>query len=130
GKEPPPEIKLESPFSLRSALTFGMFFAVITAIGGIAQQVAGDLGFYAVSFAGGIVSSSSTAATAAHLVSQGMIAPVVAAAGIVLSSISSSLVILPVVWRASGSIELVRSVAWAILWIVLASAVGVALNPY
>ena len=76
--ESPPELKLESPFSLRSALTFGVFFAGITVIGGISQQVAGNLGFYAVSFAGGIVSSSSTAATAAHLVSQGLISPAVA----------------------------------------------------
>lgn len=128
--ETPPEIELESPFSLRSAFTFGVFFAVITAIGGIAQQVAGNLGFYAVSFAGGIVSSSSTAATAAHLVSQGLIPPVVAGSAIVLSSISSSLVILPVVWRSSRSVELVRSVAWAIVWIVAASAIGVAINPY
>lgn len=132
GRDPgesPPEIKLESPFSLRSAFTFGVFFAMITAIGGIAQQVAGNWGFYAVSFAGGIVSSSSTAATAAHLASQGVISPMVAGSGIVLSSISSSLVILPVVWRSSRSVDLVKSVAWAIALIIVASAVGVALNP-
>ena len=107
-----------------------MFFAVITVIGGIAQQFAGNLGFYAVSLAGGIVSSSSTAATAAHLVSQGLISPLVAGSGVVLSSISSSLVILPVVWRSSRSTELVRRVAWAIVWVVVASAVGIAVNPY
>lgn len=125
-----PELKLESPFSLRSALTFGLFFAVITIIGRIAQQVAGNLGFYAVAFAGGIVSSSSTVATAAQLVSQGVITPLVAGSGVVLSSISSALVNVPVVWRGSGSASLVRKVAWAIGCIVLASAVGIALNPY
>lgn len=124
------EIQLESPFSLRSALTFGLFFAVITVIGGIAQQVAGDFGFYAVSFAGGIVSSSSTAATAAHLVTQGLIEPHVAGAGVVISSLSSALVILPVVWRSSGSVDLVRRVAVGIAWVVLAGAIGIALNPY
>ena len=125
----PPELKLQSPFSLRSALTFGLYFAIITIIGGIAQQIAGNLGFYAVAFAGGIVSSSSTAATAAHLVSQGLISPQVAGSGVVLSSISSALVMLPVVWRGSGSTALVRRVAWSIGCVVVASGIGIAVNP-
>ncbi len=125
----PPEIRLESPFSLRSALAFGAMFAVITMIGGIAQQFAGDLGFYAVSFAGGIISSSSTAATAANLVALGTIDPLVAGSGVVLSSFASALTILPVVWRSSGSIEMTRRVAWGVLCVILVGLAGIALNP-
>ena len=77
----PPEINLESPFSLKSALTFGWLFAVITVFGSLAGQLLGNLGFYVVSFFGGIVSSSSTAATAAHLVTSGHITPLVAGFG-------------------------------------------------
>ncbi|MFO7319670.1 MAG: DUF4010 domain-containing protein [Clostridia bacterium] len=127
--EAPPEINVQSPFSLRSAFSFGLMFAAITVIGRIAQQFAGNLGFYAVAFAGGIISSSSTAATAAHLVSQGMISPLVAGTGVVLSSISSALIILPIVWRSSGSARLARKVAWAVAAVVFVSAVGIAVNP-
>lgn len=126
---PPPEIRLESPFSLRSALGFGAMFAVITMIGGIAQQVAGDFGFYAVSFAAGIVSSSSTAATAANLVAVGSIEPAVAGSGVVLSSFASALTILPVVWRSSGGTRMTQRVARALFWVILLGSVGVALNP-
>lgn len=125
----PPEIRLESPFSLRSALGFGAMFAVITMIGGIAQQVAGDLGFYAVSFAGGIVSSSSTAATAANLVAVGTIDPLVAGSGVVLSSFASALTILPVVWRSAGNPAMARRVAWAVFCVILFGLAGIALNP-
>lgn len=129
-ESPPPEIRLESPFSLRSALGFGAMFAVITMIGGIAQQAAGDFGFYAVSFAAGIVSSSSTAATAANLVAVGSIDPVVAGSGVVLSSFASALTILPVVWRSSGGTGMTRRVARAVLWVILLGSVGIALNPF
>lgn len=126
----PPELEIESPFSLQSALTFGAWFAVITVIGGLAGQVAGNLGFYAVSFAGGIVSSSSTAATAAHLASTETITHLVAGTGVILSSLSSSLVILPIVWKASGRPHLARRVAGAIAAVLCASAIGILVNPY
>src|SRR5690606_2609414 len=88
---PPPSIEMESPFSLASALQFGALFAVITVIGTIAQQLLGSVGFYAVSIAGGLVSSASTAATAANLVTAGRIEPAVAGSAVVLSSAASAL---------------------------------------
>ncbi len=125
-----PEIQLESPFSLRSAMVFGIFFAVITVLGGVAGQLLGDLGFYVVAFFGGIVSSSSTAATAAHLVTSEKITSLVAGSAVIISSISSALVILPVVWKGSGKPWLVRRVAIAIGWVIIASAIGILINPY
>lgn len=125
-----PIIKMESPFSLRSALTFGLLFAVITVIGTIAEQLAGNFGFYAVSFAGGIISSSSTAATAAHLVAEGRIAPDVAGAAVMLSNISSALVMLPVVWKGAPRSRLVRMVAVSTLALTIAIVVGLLVNPF
>lgn len=125
----PPELVLQSPFSLKSALNFGLVFAVITVIGSVAQSLLGVFGLYAVSFAGGMVSSSSTAASAANLVSVGQIAPVEAGSAVVISSIASALVILPLVWRGSGSHILGRRVATVILLMMVATAVGIALNP-
>lgn len=125
----PPEIALESPFSMRSALQFGMIFAAITVVSSLAERVAGNLGFYAVSFAGGLVSSSSTAATAANLVATGNIEPVVAGSAVVLANIASALVVLPLVLKGSGSPVLVRRVGTAVAWVVVAIGVGIALNP-
>lgn len=125
----PPEIQLASPFSLRSAVIFGLFFAVITVFGGVAGQLLGDLGFYVVAFFGGIVSSSSTAATAAHLATSGKITSLVAGSAVIISSIASALVILPVVWKGSGKPLLVRRVAAAIGWVIAASTIGILINP-
>ena len=125
----PPAIQVESPFSLASALQFGMLFAIITIVGAIAQQLLGSLGFYAVSFAGGLVSSASTAATAANLVASGRIEPIVGGSAVVLSSLASALVILPLIWRGSQRVALVRRVALALALVVVAIAIGIALNP-
>jgi len=125
----PPELVLQSPFSLKSALNFGFLFALITVIGSIAQSLLGVFGFYAVSFAGGMVSSSSTAASAANLVSIGQIGPMEAGGAVVLSSIASAVVILPLVWRGSRSRQLSRQVAMAILLVLLVSVAGILLNP-
>ena len=128
-REEPPEIKIQSPFSLRSALIFGLYFAVITVFSGIAGQLLGDLGFYVVAFFGGVVSSASTAATAAHLVTSGRIEPVVAGSAVVISSIASALATLPVVWKGSDKPLLARRVATALGWAVVGSAVGILVNP-
>jgi len=129
-EESAPAINLRSPFSLKSALTFGWMFAVITVLGGIAGQLLGDLGLYVVSFFGGLVSSSSTAATAAHLASSGHITPMVAGTAVVISSIASALVVLPLVWKGSGSPQFVRRVVGNTILAIVAAAVGVAVNPY
>ncbi|HEY8416946.1 MAG TPA: MgtC/SapB family protein [Limnochordales bacterium] len=126
----PPRVEVESPFSLASALHFGLLFAIITVIGTIGQQLAGSLGFYAVSFMAGLISSASTAATAANLVAAGRIEPQVAGAGVVLSNIASALVVLPLVWRSSGRAVLARRVALALVLMMAAVAIGIGLNPY
>ena len=124
----PPELAIESPFSLRSAMIFGLFFAGITVLGALGQLL-GNLGFYVVAFFGGIVSSSSTAATAAHLASTGNVTPVVAGSAVIISSLSSVLVALPIVWKGSGRPLLARRVALAIGCVAIASAIGLMLNP-
>lgn len=129
GDVKPPELLLQSPFSLKSALNFGLVFAVITVIGSVAQSLLGAFGFYAVSFAGGMVSSSSTAASAANLASLGQISAVDAGAAVVLSSIASALVILPLVWKGSGSASLAQRVSKAVVAMMIAMAASLALNP-
>ena len=126
----PPEIAIESPFSLRSAFVFGLYFAAITVFAGVADRLLGNLGFYVAAFFGGIISSSSTAATAAHMVASERITPLVAGSAVIISSIASALAMLPVVWKGAGSPFLLRRVATVIGWVIVASAVGILLNPF
>ena len=125
----PPAVTVESPFSLRSALSFGLLFAIITVVGSVAQRMAGNFGFYAVSIAGGLVSSASTTATAATLVEAGQIPPLVAGGGVVLANLSSNLIVLPLVWRGSQRPRLMRRMVVATAWMVAAMVVGLLLNP-
>lgn len=123
-----PLVSLESPFSLRSALQFGALLAVITVLATIAQQLFGDFGFYIVAFLGGIVSSASTAATAATMFATGQITGAMAGTAVVIASVASTIVILPVVWRGSGSQSLTRRVGIAVAVVMVSIAIGIALN--
>ncbi|MGE5675082.1 MAG: MgtC/SapB family protein [Mycobacterium leprae] len=125
---PPPHIKVSSPFSLSGALNFGFVFLILTVVAGLGQRFGGNLGFWAVTFLGGLVSSSSTAATAANLVSQGAIPPATGGLGVVLTSIASAIVLLPIVWRITPN--LARRMAVASALAILAAIVGWRLNPW
>ncbi|MEZ4620537.1 MAG: MgtC/SapB family protein [Caldilineaceae bacterium] len=57
--EAPPLQNLESPFSLKSALKFGLLLIVIQVSGVLGQQMLGQLGVYVTSLIGGLFSSSS-----------------------------------------------------------------------
>lgn len=106
-------LALKSPFSLRSALKFGVIFLVFQCIGTIAQSFLGRFGFYAVTFLGGLISSASACAAAAVLGEQGKISPVVAGIAVVLASLASAAVNVGLVARLSRSKSLTRRVAAA-----------------
>jgi uncharacterized membrane protein (DUF4010 family) len=86
----PPQIPVRSPFSLQSALKFGLIFLALQIVGTLAQDALGQAGFYAVSIAGGFVSSASAVASAAMLAAQGTTTPQVAGAASVLASLASA----------------------------------------
>jgi uncharacterized membrane protein (DUF4010 family) len=124
----PPPITMSSPFSLKGALAFGMIFLGLTVVAGAAQRFGGALGFYVISFAGGLVSSSSTAASAANLISQRQISAETGGLGVVLTSLASAVVLIPIVWRASPALG--RRMAIATALIVAAGGIGWLLNPW
>src|SRR5690606_5076979 len=125
----PTAVTVESPFSLRSALSFGLLFAIITVVGSVAQRMAGNSGCSAVSTAGGLVSTPCTPATAARPAEAGTIPPLVAGGGVVLANLSSNLIVLPLVWRGSQRPRLMRRMVVATAWMVAAMVVGLLLNP-
>lgn len=100
SSHPAPEIS--SPIAIRKVAEFAVFFVVIEIAATFAQRHFGELGSYAVSFLGGFVSSASATAAAGTLAAHGEISPAAAAASTVLSSISSAMINIPILYRRMG----------------------------
>ncbi|MGH9358411.1 MAG: MgtC/SapB family protein [Terriglobia bacterium] len=103
---PPMKLKLSSPMSLRRVVTFGGLFLIIEIAGKLAERYLGHVGFLIVSLLGGLVSSASTTATAAIMVAHGQLQPQVAGVAVVLCSVSSALVNLPLVYQQTRQKQL------------------------
>jgi uncharacterized membrane protein (DUF4010 family) len=123
-----PALRLSSPFSLGSALRFGLIFLILEVAGTVAQRLLGDLGFYAVSLVGGLVSSASAVASAASLVTHGVASPSVAGTGAVLASIASAAVNLPLIARISGHRGLTVRLAISMAIVIALGFLGLALQ--
>jgi uncharacterized membrane protein (DUF4010 family) len=121
-------LSLESPFSLPSALKFGLTFLGLEIAGGLAQAAVGDLGFYAISAVGGLVSSGSAVASAASLAAHGTISPTVAGTGALVASLASVLVNLPLVARVSHDRQLTLRLGTSLLITAGLGLVGVVLQ--
>lgn len=117
------KLPLQSPFSLMSALKFGLLFLGLNVAGTLAQRLFGQFGFYIVSLLGGLVSSASSVASAGALAKTGTLSYAVAGRGAVIASLASTLVDLPVVARVARERRLTRKTAMALGLIV---AVGIA----
>ena len=100
--------RLASPLSLQRVLRFGLLFLAVDAVGSLAQRHLGDLGFLAVGLVGGLVSSASTTATAAALATAGAISAETAGMATVLTSMTSALVNIPIVYQQTRQLPLTR----------------------
>jgi uncharacterized membrane protein (DUF4010 family) len=121
-------LPLESPFSLSSALRFGLLFLALNVAGTLAQRWVGQWGFYGVSLAGGLVSSASSVASAGALAREGALAAGVAGTGAIIASLASALVNLPLVARVARERPLTRRTSFALILIVVVGIVGTALG--
>jgi uncharacterized membrane protein (DUF4010 family) len=117
-------LELTSPFSLRSALKFGVIFLALQVLGSIAQTLFGKLGFYFVSLVGGCVSSASAVAAAAMLAARGKISASDAGIGSVVASLASAAVNVVLVARFSESRPLTRRLGVATLIVVVVGLAG------
>lgn len=118
-------LRQESPFSLQTALRFGLLFLGIAVAGDLAQRALGTAGFYVVSAVAGLVSSASATATAATLVAQGKLPAEAAATGATLAAASSALLNVPLLWPVAGSTR--RALVLTTLLVIGAGLAGVAL---
>jgi uncharacterized membrane protein (DUF4010 family) len=82
-------LHIQSPISVRHALTFGALFVLITVASQIANRMFGQPGFLFVSALGGLVSSASTSAAAGILAAKGALSPPLAGYGVVFTSMAS-----------------------------------------
>lgn len=105
-------LKLSSPFSITSALRYGLLFLCIQVASELAQRSMGESGFYFVSVLGGLVSSASAVASAALLAAKGTISPHVAAVGAILATVVSIAFNITFVARISNDALLTRRVSW------------------
>ena len=118
-----PALSLKSPFSLSSALRFGIILVAIQVAGVIGQHFLGYLGVYLTSLLGGLFSSASAVAAAAALASHGTIPIEVAGTCAVIASLTSVVVNLPLV-LGFGNRTLTIRLAQAVGIIAFAGVLG------
>jgi len=102
------EFHLDSPVSLSRVLSFAALFLAIQIVSTLGERYLGKLGFLGISVLGGLVSSASTSAAAANLVGHGAMSPGLAGSGVVLASVASALINLPIIHRRAKNPALSR----------------------
>jgi uncharacterized membrane protein (DUF4010 family) len=121
--ETPTEIRLESPVSLKRVLSFAALFLLIQIVSTLGERYLGKFGFLGISVIGGLVSSASTSAAAANMVGHGQVHAALAGEGVVLASVASALINLPIIHRTAKNPAISRRLA---LMTVVLTAVGFA----
>ena len=116
-------VDLPLPFSLTAALKYGLLFLILHIAGVVMQQSLGDMGFYAISLIGGVVSSASAVAAAASLLTNESVSAHVASTGAVIASLASVAFHLPLVMQARDR-GLILRLSLATLTISLAGIAG------
>lgn len=128
---PDPEalkLNLEQPFSLPAALKFGLIFLALHVAATLAQRYLGMFGFYAVSIAGGLLSSASAVAAAATAAAHSEVPVQIAANGAVLASLTSTLIDIPLVARVASQRSLTARLGVALGVIAAVGIAGVVLH--
>jgi uncharacterized membrane protein (DUF4010 family) len=119
AKTPIPHLKLPLPVSLRHVLRFGLIFLAIQVFSALADRHTGPYGFLFISFIGGLVSSASTTASSALLAAHHQITPYTAGIAVVLTSVASALVNLPLIYQQTKQKILTRTVTVISIVVVL-----------
>jgi len=123
-----PKLKLQSPISVRNVFTFGALFLLIAIGGTLLTKVFGNLGIYATGFFGGFVSSASTTAAAATMASHGKITAALAGSVTILTSLTSAVVSLPIVWKTVHDKAIVRRLTMELVSVLLVGIIAVVLD--
>ncbi len=128
--ETPTEIHLESPVSLQRVLSFAALFVLIQIVSTLSERYLGKFGFLGISVIGGLVSSASTSAAAANMAGHGQLHAALAGEGVVLASIASALVNLPIIHRTTRNPALAKRLAQITALLSLVGIATLALQEY
>ncbi|MGA7629529.1 MAG: DUF4010 domain-containing protein [Terriglobales bacterium] len=90
----------------------------------VIQRYLGKMGFLGISVLGGLVSSASTSAAAANMVGHQQMQAAVASEGVVLASVASALINLPILYRSVKNPALLKRLS---VFTAIVAVVGVAL---
>jgi uncharacterized membrane protein (DUF4010 family) len=120
------DLDLESPFSLRYALGFGVIFAFVTVAGTVAQGQAGSAGLLVTTFLSGFVSSAGATTSVVVLFRSGSIGPAALTLGVLLATAASIVVKVGIV-AASSNRRFARQVTTRAVGLVAAAGVLAAL---
>ncbi len=112
-------LAIGSPVSLRKLLSFGAIFIAIQVTSSLGQRLFGGSGAVIVSALGGLASSASATAAVAAISRHGQISSSTAALSTILASIASTLVNVPIVYRATRDRKVVRNLFLTSLLIVV-----------
>jgi uncharacterized membrane protein (DUF4010 family) len=107
------ELDLASPVSPKKVLNFGLLFLIIQVLGTLGARWLGNGGILLISVIGGTVSSASTTAAAANLVTHGSATALQGATATVLTSITSTAMNLPLIRRHIKVKAVVREIMLA-----------------
>jgi uncharacterized membrane protein (DUF4010 family) len=102
-------LNLGSPVSLARVSTFALLFLALQVVATVGQRLIGNAGFQMVSVFGGLFSSASTTAAAANMAIHGKVTSSQAGIAVVLTSIASTLVNLPIVSRQPKARPVIRA---------------------
>ncbi|ELZ83031.1 magnesium transporter accessory protein [Haloferax elongans ATCC BAA-1513] len=116
------DVAFESPFSLKSALRFGLFFLVVLLASAAAQEMFGTAGFVVTSFLGGFVSSGSVVTTVVTLYGGGQIGSTTAVVGVLAGTAAS--IFVKILLAASIDRTLLAPVARKSALLVTSGAIG------
>jgi uncharacterized membrane protein (DUF4010 family) len=130
ASDAPAQLQLESPVSIKRVLTFAGLFLAIQIISTLGERYFGKFGFLAVSVLGGLVSSASTSAAAATLAGHGEMRAQLAGTGVVLASVASALINLPLIGRSAKNPELSRRLALVTVTVAVIGIVVLILQQY
>lgn len=125
-----PALKLASPISIKNVLSFGLLFLVIAIGGTLLTKLFGNYGIMATGFFGGFVSSASTTAAASTMASHGKISPALAGSVTIVTSLTSALVSLPIVWKIIKDKSAVRKLTFQLLTVLFVGIAMVMLDRY
>jgi len=123
---PVPELPLRSPFSLRSAVYYGILFVALEVLGETGRRLLGAWGLYAVSLIGGLVSSASAVASAASLGAHGLASPQLAGSAALVASLASISVNAVIVGRVARVPRLLRATLAMVVTLVVTGCVVLA----